>query len=363
MVGIRWSEAKVGLMVILAAVLLVMITVAVGNFGDIFSDTVTIQIETPSVVGLENYAPVTYSGVRIGRVINIRYDESKRLAVIVADVDRNAPISLDSICRFTSASLLSSLFIEISGGSTNLLVRDLLAQGKIKESEIRLKSETYLSIGDVFSLAGDVKMTLSKFNQTLDNVNGPLGTASALVQDISGELKGILKNVHHLVTEGDRLLTSVLENANGLIVDSSANVIPALRDIRTSMGKFPTLVDDVHSQISHVMDSAGDLIVSASPQLHDLVGDLRDTLQELRRRVAILEERFSRLLQDSDALIVENRQDVDAIIDYLKRTSKNLDDIMDQLSRNPWRLVWKTDELQKPARVSPQWNPPLPESP
>ncbi len=117
MTAVSMSEVKVGLMVLLSIALIVALTMSLGNYREFFTDTATIHITIPSVVGLEPYAQVTYSGVRVGTVTDVRFDEDRNLAVIDAKIDLNSAVSIDSEVSFASAGLLSPLFIEISGGS------------------------------------------------------------------------------------------------------------------------------------------------------------------------------------------------------------------------------------------------------
>lgn len=353
------TEIKVGLIVLLSLVLLVTLTLAAGNFGDLFADKIRVEIAIPSVVGLEVYAPVTYSGVRIGRVMDIRYDGEANMAVIEAEIERDSPVALDSECRFTSAGLLSSLFIEISGGSPEKRLARLLRIGEIEEGNITLEAAPYLSVGELFALAGDVKTTLGKVEEVLDNLNGPIRSAGDLIQDVSGEIKTLLAGVRGLVDRGGGKIELALDNANGFVAAASAEAIPALANVRRTAERLPGAIGRAEEKIGRLLEDADGMIAAASPEIILLAATLRETAEDFRGQAARLEEKLSAALDGAGGLIEENRQDIRVMAGHLARTSRRLDDLMDQLARHPWRALWKTEESRRPPRVSPEWKPDL----
>ena len=357
MAVVSTSEVKVGILVILSVTLLVALTISVGKFKDLFSNSFTVHIKISSVIGLEPFAQVTYAGVRIGAVSAIRYDETLNMAVVDAAIDRNSPVALDSEARFTSASLLAPLFLEIFGGSPEKRIKTLVAKREIDPSAIYLKATPFVSIGDFFSLAGNVKELLVKMDALLDNLNTPLGQAGGLIANVSREIEVILNEVEQLVVEGRPRILRVLDQTHGLIVDASAHIIPILDHVKTGVAEVPKMATQTAAKMNRVLDQANDLIVAASPATLQTVDDLRKTILDLRERVGRVETHLTKVLSDTDGLITENRKDLDEIILHLKRASANLDDLSAQLAKNPWRAVWKTDERKSPTRVSPEWNP------
>lgn len=355
--AIRSAEIRVGLMVVLSITLIIILSISVGQLGDLLTDTIRIQIRIPGVAGLEEYAPVKYSGVPIGRVMKIEYDETIDQAIIHADIERNSPVSLDSTCRLSSSSMLSPLYIEISGGTREQKLKHLLNDKKIKEVDIVLQAEAYLSIGDLFALAADVKNTLMKVQTVLDNLNEPLIVAGDLIKNISGESEVLLDNLNLLVSDGHSRINETLGITNSFISSASSEVLPSLKKIRVSSENLPSLLSSIDSKLNMLLDDADVLVQGLQPEIKTISSEMKDAIGLLKNRIAKIEETLVTMLNNADGLLTDNRDQVKLMLQNLQRTSKNLDDLMAQLSQHPWRLIWKTEAREQPLKVSPDWNP------
>lgn len=357
--AIQSSEIRVGIMVVLSIALMIVISISVGQLGNMFSDTIRIKILISSAAGLDNYAPVKYAGDPIGRVMDFHFDETINKVVILADINRDSPVSLDSICRLASSTLLSPLYIEVSGGSRDQKLKHLLNDGKIKEVDIVLNAEAYLSISDLFALAADVKETLIKVQSVLDNVNEPLMAAGDLVRNMSDESEILLDKLNVLLTDGHVLVGDTLSNVNSLVKSASAEVIPSLQNIRKGSHQLPDMLAGVDQKLQLLLQDADALINNIHPEIKTISSELQSAIQSLQSRITNVEQSLVTVLNNADSVLVENKDELKMMIQNLQRTSKNLDDMMEQLSQHPWRVLWKTDARQQPQKVSPDWNPDL----
>lgn len=357
MAAVTLSEVKVGILVILAVLLVVVLTMSLGNFQTMFADSVTVNVRVPSVVGIELHAPVTYAGVRFGSVTKKRYDYENNTPVIELTLDYNSPVSMDSKVEFTSAGLLSPLFIEISGGSNEQRLSTLIDEGKLDPDNIYINGTPYTSIGEFFALASDVKIVLAKVNETLDGIQEPLSKASGIVDNLSGELKVIASEVRDLMKEARPRFRNVLDQSSELIVSASGEVVPALRNLRDASGDISPLVNNVGDKMNEALTQANQLIASISPDAAASVREMRLLMEGLQSRLGEIQNKASTLLDDVDQAIVENRAEIDSMLANLNQTSIHLNELSAQLNKDPWRVVWKSEGKQSPARVSPKWDP------
>ncbi len=353
------TEVKVGLLVLLALVLLLVLTFSIGNFQDFFSHTVLVSITIPSVVGLDNFSPVTYSGVRIGTVTRIRYDESLERAVIEAKIDIDSPVSIDSKAHFTSAGLLSPLFVEISGGSKEKRLRDLLRTGVLDPQNIYLDAEPYLSFGEIFSVAGNIKGVLKKVEDLLDGVGGLPPEIAGFITEVSRETQHILRELDGTLVEGRPRVITTIDQMNGLIRSASEQAIPALENLRKGSASIPGLMGDTRQKLSAVLNKTAGLIDSVSPDLDTITDESLLLIQDLRQQVESLHTAVLQLTNHIDSMVVDNQEDIHRIVSHLERTSANLNEISNEIKKNPWRLFWKSEEKLPPGHVSPKWNPVL----
>ncbi len=103
----RTIEIGVGLFVALGIAALFMLAMQVSNLGSIVSgsgDSYTITATFENVGGLKERAPVTVSGVRVGRVDAIDYDLEAYEAVVILRIDS----AYDRFPEDTAASIFTS---------------------------------------------------------------------------------------------------------------------------------------------------------------------------------------------------------------------------------------------------------------
>ena len=103
----RTIEIGVGLFVVLGIAALFMLAMQVSNLGSIVSgsgDSYTITATFENVGGLKERAPVTVSGVRVGRVDAIDYDLEAYEAVVILRIDS----AYDRFPEDTAASIFTS---------------------------------------------------------------------------------------------------------------------------------------------------------------------------------------------------------------------------------------------------------------
>ncbi|MEW6236353.1 MAG: MlaD family protein [Candidatus Omnitrophota bacterium] len=351
------SEVKVGLMVAISAALIVSLTISVGNYESLLSSRATVSIYVDNVVGLDNFAPVTYAGVKIGAITGIRYDEEKEQALIVAKIDLDYPVSLDSNVQVTSAGLLSPFFINISKGSAEQRIKTLLENGKLEKDKIILNATPNYTIGEVFSLAGDLKKVLAKVETALDGIGGPIAEVSGFISSAKKDVTEIMGKIQVILEDSQPRIASLLNNASGLIDSASENVIPALQSVRMGAAGLPGLVTDAGRGMNDIMSQASGFLRAASPETIAAIRQAKESLAALDSRIQTIQDSLVKAINDADHIVVDNREDIDQIILNLKNALGNLDDMSSQLAKNPWRLVWKTEERKEPMRVSPEWNP------
>jgi phospholipid/cholesterol/gamma-HCH transport system substrate-binding protein len=114
----RTVEIGVGLFVALGLAALFMLAMKVSNLaafsgGDGYEVTARFQ----NVGGLKVRAPVTMSGVRVGRVKAIDFDDQSYQAVVTLDIDsRWTRIPADSTASIFTAGLLGEQYVSMEAG-------------------------------------------------------------------------------------------------------------------------------------------------------------------------------------------------------------------------------------------------------
>ncbi|WP_018168266.1 outer membrane lipid asymmetry maintenance protein MlaD [Thioalkalivibrio sp. ALMg9] len=115
---VRFFELAVGVFVLLGIGALFYLAVQVSNVTDYHDrDTYTVSGYFDNIGGLKTRAPVTVSGVRIGRVADIRYDPERfRAEVTLAIRSEYDYLPMDTQAAIHTAGLLGEQYIALEPG-------------------------------------------------------------------------------------------------------------------------------------------------------------------------------------------------------------------------------------------------------
>ncbi|WP_018137784.1 MULTISPECIES: outer membrane lipid asymmetry maintenance protein MlaD [unclassified Thioalkalivibrio] len=115
---VRFFELAVGVFVLLGVAALFYLAIQVSNVTDYHDrDTYTVTAYFDNIGGLKTRAPVTVSGVRIGRVADIRYDpEQFRAEVTLAIRAEHDYLPMDTQAAIHTAGLLGEQYIALEPG-------------------------------------------------------------------------------------------------------------------------------------------------------------------------------------------------------------------------------------------------------
>lgn len=115
----RMTEIAVGLFVAAGLAALLMLAMKVSNLGA-FSDTegYTVNARFENIGGLKVRSPVRLSGVRVGRVSAINYDQDRYEAVVEMTIanDYNR-LPIDTTANIFTAGLLGEQYVGLEPGA------------------------------------------------------------------------------------------------------------------------------------------------------------------------------------------------------------------------------------------------------
>jgi phospholipid/cholesterol/gamma-HCH transport system substrate-binding protein len=113
----------VGLFVVAGLGALTILALKVGNMGSI-TGTETYQLSAPfsNIGGLKPRAAVKSSGVVVGRVAGIVFDNEKFMAKVIMNIDKRYQFPKDSSASVLTAGLLGEQYIGIEGGAEEAML-------------------------------------------------------------------------------------------------------------------------------------------------------------------------------------------------------------------------------------------------
>jgi phospholipid/cholesterol/gamma-HCH transport system substrate-binding protein len=113
----------VGLFVIAGLGALTILALKVGNMGSIAGgETYQLHAEFTNIGGLKPRAPVKSSGVVVGRVADITFDNEKFMARVTMSIDKRYKFPKDTSASVLTAGLLGEQYIGFEGGAEDAML-------------------------------------------------------------------------------------------------------------------------------------------------------------------------------------------------------------------------------------------------
>jgi len=133
----------VGLFVALGLIALLFLALKAGNMSAFtFQKTYTVSARFDNIGGLKPRAPVKSSGVVVGRVDAIKFDDQSYQATVIIHLEDRYQFPKDSSAKILTSGLLGEQYIGLeAGGDVDMLAKD----GKITQTQSAIVLENLIS--------------------------------------------------------------------------------------------------------------------------------------------------------------------------------------------------------------------------
>ncbi|TAL88288.1 MAG: outer membrane lipid asymmetry maintenance protein MlaD [Candidimonas sp.] len=137
------TDFWVGLFVLLGAIALVFLALRAGNLSTFsFAPTYQVEAHFDNLGGLKIRAPVKSSGVVVGRVAKIEFDNKRFQAVATLDLDKQYKFPADSSASILTSGLLGEQYVGLTPGGSD---KDLAQNSQIKFTQSAVILEELIS--------------------------------------------------------------------------------------------------------------------------------------------------------------------------------------------------------------------------
>ncbi len=300
------TEAKVGALVVLSAVVLCATVYFLGSaqFG---------RTRTPYRAyfkyagGLEPGTDVLFGGITVGKVTAVRPDANDPTRIEVAlEVKQGTPVNAKSLAKLGSVSLMSSPVLSITTGMND--------SPRLQASAVILSQET-VSLDDiqreVASIAESAQTLIAAVHTDVDN--------------ITGDTRQVLSNVNDLTGETNRRhVAQILANTDGVIARTSPEIDRIARNVDTLTAKMGPTVDNVNSTVTN---ANGTITLLRNQTQTDLI-ELQKTLVEVRS-----------LAENLQAVVRSNQQNIAYTLENVRSATDHLNDFTESVNERPWSLI------------------------
>jgi phospholipid/cholesterol/gamma-HCH transport system substrate-binding protein len=340
---VRWSQLKVGTLVIVAlAALVALIFLMTNNTGGMWSGRITLRSYFENSAGLKIGAPVNLEGVTVGNVKHILIDPSRGLTpvevVMRVNRDKAKDIHTDSKSSLETMGVLGDTVVDIdSRRATGPAVSDnaelpttetpslqdviQASQGTIEQLNTILakvdKIADALSTdkGSIGALINDKTVynkglaTLNELSALVDKVSNGQGSIGKLINDetLYDDLKSATKGLNDIVTavnSGKGSAGKLLKDDKlyDNMRDATMNLNEILERVNQGQGSLGILAKD--PEFAHKLTDTVDKLDSILTQVDQGQGSIGAMLKDRK-----LYDHADQVMQDSSDLIKAIRKD------------------------------------------------------
>jgi phospholipid/cholesterol/gamma-HCH transport system substrate-binding protein len=276
-------QKKVGLFILVAAVLAAAVIVYVGVRQGLFTPTAKIYFVAASGYDIVEGQAVKMSGFTIGKVNSISLENSAKVKVqLLVDSRYMKYVKVDSQVWLVKPGYIGGSVIVITPGSAG--ARN--ASGGAILSFHRQKSLTQIAT----ELKNEVSPTFQDLKQIIAYINDPNGDVKKTIRNLDELSSGLLatrRRLDVLLVHADKDLSSASGNANAVAGSAKQTLASTNALIKRVDRKLPALLDKADRSLDNVQKTTEALREAAEksapriPRLIDKASGLADDTREL----------------------------------------------------------------------------------
>ena len=306
------EQAKVGLVVLLAAALLLSAIFAIANLH-LGGNYVNYKTYFKFGGGLEAGAPVRFAGLKVGRINAVRVDPKDPTRVEVdVEVEAATPIRTDSSATITALGLISENYLEITPGKSTT---NLQPGGTIPSVELLDLNALMRKMSE---LADASKPLIADLQKNLNLISAKADILLTQMNDVTGDANrkyfaGVLKETDGMLKQNSPKIDTITTNFS----KASGDLEPLMADLREATAK-----------IQKVLDNANGMVGENREPLKASIAELEKTLQSTRATV-----------EQVQSTLVSNNDNMDILLDNFRIISDNFKEFSDTVKQRPFSLV------------------------
>jgi phospholipid/cholesterol/gamma-HCH transport system substrate-binding protein len=267
------------------------------SYGKAF-DTYLVYMKE-SVSGLSPDAPVRYRGVQVGRVRHIALArENVEQVELTLDIERDAPIKVDTVAVLRTQGLTGIAHVELGGGSRDAPA--LRARPGEKHPVIPAGPSLLVRLEDaVTTLIGSLTRGSESLNALLDE-----GNRASLKETLAGlaQVSSTLAARSKAIDEGVANAARTMQNAARL----TGEMAGLAERVQRSAAAFEQMSNDVKRDAANAAAAVQGARADLSQAARDTIPEARQAIAELRELSASL-RRFSDQLERNPAILVHGK--------------------------------------------------------
>jgi phospholipid/cholesterol/gamma-HCH transport system substrate-binding protein len=276
----RKNEIRAGIFILGSFSILVVLLFAVSDLQGVFKKSKEIKVLFSASEGLEKNASVRYSGIRIGRVSDMRVVPKLGGKVeLTLSVYEETVIKDDVKVSIKTTGLVGKKYVSLEGGSPD---------AKPLKAGAVLNGQESLTMEDLTKMGLEVAGKLKHIAGNLDRLLGDPA--------LSKSIKGTVLNIQE-----------VTENMKGAVLNAQ--------------------------EVSENLK----VMTSSKEEVAQSLKNLPELLKKLDASIANLKE----ITDKTDKLVDENSENIDETMENVRKITTNLKELTNDVKNHPWKLIRK----------------------
>jgi len=341
---VRWSQLRVGIIVIVASIALGVLIFLMSGTAGLFTRKITLKAYFDNAQGLREGAPVRIEGVDIGNVTNISVEPSHvdpkkgplpvRVTFKVATKYPGA-LKNDSAVTLSTAGVLGETFMDIDSR---------LAKGRPVQNGDELPTTETPGFNDVVRASQGTLQNVDILVKRVDRIVGQIesgnGSIGKLIYDenLYDKLNGTLNQVNAMITQisqgkgsvGKLLYSDEMYNKLNGTIDKMNTIVDEINAGNGTVGKLlkdPTLYNNANETIAKANKLMADINsgkgalgkFAADPEFAKKLDNTMTKLSSIADKMDSPDGTVGKLLTDgsvynnTDQAIVEMRKLLEAV--------------------------------------------------
>lgn len=314
------KNAAIGVFIGIPIVAVLFLAVMWGVNRGLFTKMATLKTKIKSAQGIDTQTPITYSGMKIGRVSGIQLGKREEVDLtLTIEHAYLGRLHADAVAIIASASVIGIKEIRITGGS---------------------ESARLLNDGDTIASQG-----LFDMDNLMERVTPILGAVEKMVFRVEKILNGFPDDrLNSAITDVSAVMGSIRggrSTAGKLLSTDNGEFYKRLEHLTERLTTLSERVADATKRLPETMDNAaeitGDLKVITS-DLKSISGDMKAVTPGLPE----LKDNMNKVLKNVDHLLL----DVGEMVPPAKKTMSNIGAMAEDLGHTTAKVPPLLDDME-----------------
>lgn len=334
------QKVQVGIFLTAAAAIFLIVVLALAGFRQKRLDTYYVEFEE-SIAGLTEGSRVTYRGVSVGKVTDLRVTPENKVGVTIGIDPAKVSLREGVRARYSLLSMFGPYVVDLSGGTDR--------EAKPLEPGAFIPVQVSLMAGLEETFADTIPLTLQRVTKLIERLDTVLSKIKP------EDLPNVFHRAEELLANANRAVDDLRDKAADLVASVEKAVRTAQDELEKAGGKagasletFQKAVDNASTRTAKLLDTVQATLDENRKPFADALKRLDDTLARAAKQMEGLDlPATAKSIRDAADKLGKGADDVGSAA---KSVTSGRDDLRRSLNSIERDLVRSLEELDQTLR-------------